>query len=65
VDVLPAPTAIEEKVKRRHTVGLVGRSEAVREKVYAISTERRIRHPAVIAISEGAQSRLFAERRAH
>jgi len=58
--VFPAPSAIESEVKRQYGVRLVGRTEDVRENFYAVSTERRIQHPAVVAISEGAHSRLFA-----
>jgi LysR family transcriptional activator of nhaA len=32
----------------------------VREKFYAISVERRLKHPAVVAITETARSHLFA-----
>jgi LysR family transcriptional activator of nhaA len=32
----------------------------VRERFYAISVERKLKHPAVIAISEAAQQKLFA-----
>ncbi len=39
---------------------MVGRVPEVRERFYAISAERRIRHPAVSAITEVARDRLFA-----
>lgn len=58
--VFPSPTAIEAEVLRHQEVALVGRAPSVRERFYAISAERRIRHPAVAAISDGARS-LFAE----
>ena len=58
--VFPGPTAIESEVLRQHEVELIGRAPTVRERFYAISAERRIRHPAVIAISNGARQ-LFAE----
>jgi LysR family transcriptional activator of nhaA len=35
----------------------------VRERFYAVSVERRLKHPAVLAISEGARHELFATRR--
>lgn len=37
----------------------VGGTEAVQEQFYAISVERRLRHPAVVAISEAARDSLF------
>jgi len=55
-----APTAVEAEIRRQYRVALAGRIEAVRERFYAISLERRLRHPAVLAILEGARQRLFA-----
>jgi LysR family transcriptional activator of nhaA len=34
--------------------------ESVRERYYAITVERRMRHPAVVAISQAARNDLFA-----
>ncbi|MEQ8791161.1 MAG: transcriptional activator NhaR [Pirellulaceae bacterium] len=60
VGLFPAPTAIEREVQRQYHVEVIGRIEAVRERFYAITIERRIKHPAVLAISESAQRDLFA-----
>ena len=60
--VFPGPTAIEAEALRYPGVALVGRAPTVRERFYAISAERRIRHPAVAAISDGART-LFGEAR--
>jgi len=57
--VFPAPSAIEAEVQRQHGVRLIGRLEQVRERFYAISVERKIRHPAVVAISEAARRKMF------
>jgi LysR family transcriptional activator of nhaA len=38
----------------------VGAIETVRERFYAISVERKLKHPAVVAISEAARTKLFA-----
>jgi LysR family transcriptional regulator, transcriptional activator of nhaA len=54
--LLPAPTAIESRVARHYELEVVGRIDAVRERFYAISAERKIRHPAVLAICEGARA---------
>jgi LysR family transcriptional activator of nhaA len=61
--VFPAPTAIEAEVARQYGVRVVGRVEEVRERFYAVSIERRLRHPAVVAISRGAREELFPESR--
>ena len=60
VGLFAAPTAVEREVRRQYGVRVVGRVEAIRERFYAISAERRIRHPAVLAISSSARSELFA-----
>jgi LysR family transcriptional activator of nhaA len=61
--VFPAPTAIEAEILRSHRVVVVGRTSAVRERYYAISVERRLKHSAVAAITSAARTEIFAERR--
>jgi LysR family transcriptional activator of nhaA len=39
---------------------VVGRSDEVRQQFYAISVERRIKHPAVVAICEAARQDIFS-----
>ena len=55
-----APSVIENEVKNQYRVKLLGRTDAVKERFYAISVERKIKHPAVVAISEAAQEELFS-----
>jgi LysR family transcriptional activator of nhaA len=38
----------------------VGELPMLRERYYAISTERRIKHPAVVLLCEAAREQLFA-----
>jgi LysR family transcriptional activator of nhaA len=57
--LFPAPTAVEREVRRQYDVRVVGRIDEVRERFYAISAERRIRHPAVLAITHAAQHDLL------
>jgi LysR family transcriptional activator of nhaA len=59
--VFVAPSAIEREVKRQYDVKVIGRTDKVRERFYAISAERRIKHPAVVAISHAARESLFKE----
>lgn len=56
--VFVVPSAVEDDVCRQFNVRLVARIETVRERFYAISVERRIKHPAVVAISEKARKLL-------
>ena len=60
--VFPAPAAIERDVCRLYGVRAVGRTDAVRERYFAISSERRLKHPAVIAITSNARDTLFGSR---
>lgn len=53
-----APTVLEKEVMRQFGVTVVGRLDAVRERYFAISVERRLKHPAVVAISEAANEML-------
>jgi LysR family transcriptional activator of nhaA len=57
--LFPAPAAIEPEVRLQYEVRLVGRVDEVKERFYAISAERRLKHPAVVAISEVAREKLF------
>ena len=59
--IFAAPTAVEEDVLRMYGVRVVGREPAIRERFYAISVEKRLKHPAVVAISRAARTRLFRE----
>ena len=45
---------------RQYEVKVVGRADEVRERFYAISVERKLKHPAVIAISEAAREQFAA-----
>lgn len=55
-----APTVVEEDVERAYRVGIVGRSDAIRERFYAITVQKRLQHPAVVAISKSAKKTLAA-----
>lgn len=57
--IFAAPTAVEADVKRMYGVRVVGREESIRERFYAISVEKRIKHPAVVAITQAARKQLF------
>lgn len=60
VGLFPAPTVVENEVMSQYGVQLLGRVKEVRERFYAISVERRLKHPAVVAISEAARHEFFA-----
>jgi LysR family transcriptional activator of nhaA len=54
-----APSVVEAEVSHAYGVRVLGRLPRVYEHFYAISVERRLRHPAVIAISNAARTELF------
>lgn len=57
--IFPAAAVIEDEVRKQYGVQVVGRIEAVRERFYAVSHERRLKHPAVVAVCEAAREKLF------
>jgi LysR family transcriptional activator of nhaA len=60
--LFPAPVAIEAEIRAQFGVEVAGRVDAVKERFYALSAERKLKHPAVVAIREAARSQLFGER---
>lgn len=54
-----APSAIASDIRRQYAVRVLGELEGVREAFYAVTVERRLRHPAVVSIFEAARQRLF------
>lgn len=60
--VFAAPAAIEKEVMRQLGVALVGRTDEPRARLFAISTERRLKHPAVVALTQRARADVFAPR---
>jgi len=53
------PSVIADEVKRQYGVELIGQTDAVTESFYAISVERKVKHPGIVAITEGARRELF------
>lgn len=57
-----APTVVADAIERGYGVRAVGRLPEVRERFYAITTERRLVHPAVAAIAGAARTTLTRPR---
>jgi LysR family transcriptional activator of nhaA len=55
--VFPVPLTTAPAVMRQYDVIEVGRTLDIRERFFAISVERRLSHPAVLAVSEAARLR--------
>lgn len=48
--IVMTPTAVEDYVLETYDLSVVGRTEDVQEHIYMISTERKIKHPAVLKL---------------
>ena len=59
--VLVAPSAIAAYVCKQYGVQLLGAIDSFREQLYAITTQRRLTHPAVIAICQVARDEVFGQ----
>jgi len=58
IGVFAVPTAIEKEVSQQYSVEAVGRVDNIKERFFAISAERKLKHPAILAISRAARKTL-------
>lgn len=58
--IFAGPSAIEKEIRTLYKVVRIATVDAIEEQFYAISIERRLKNPAIIAISEAARQQLFA-----
>lgn len=58
--LFPAPSVLEKQICRQYGVVVAGHLQGVLERFYAISVERRLKHPAVVPISDAARTTLTA-----
>ena len=54
-----APTTLASHVCEQYKTVAIGRIDSVIERLYAITTERRLTHPAIVAISKAAREDIF------
>jgi LysR family transcriptional activator of nhaA len=52
--VFPGPVSIRDEICRQYECEFIGEMAGVTERFYAVSAERKIKHPAVLAIAEFA-----------
>ena len=57
--VFMSPSVLEPETIAQFGVEVIGRSSELVEEFYAVSVERRITHPCVVAIPDAARGRLF------
>ncbi len=58
--VFLAPSVLEAETCSQFGVGVVGKTTELVEEFYAVSVERRISHPCVLAITDAAREQLFS-----
>jgi LysR family transcriptional regulator, transcriptional activator of nhaA len=58
--VFPGPKVIAKDIERQYHVKKIGDVDSIKERFYAITVQKRLKHPAVIAILQAARQDLFA-----
>jgi LysR family transcriptional activator of nhaA len=58
--VFPAPSVVTDEIRREHRVRIVGKTNAMQERFYAITPQDEPAHPAVLAIRDAARRELFS-----
>jgi len=54
-----SPLAVANEINRQYGTEILGQAKGVRERFYAITAQRKLKHPSVAAILENAQQGLF------
>ena len=57
--VFAGPSVIEDEICRMYRTSVIGQTDEIRERFYAISPERRLKHAAVVLVTDVARSDLF------
>ncbi|MFN3348630.1 transcriptional activator NhaR [Pseudorhodoplanes sp.] len=57
--IFPAPVILADEIRSQYDAEIIGRADGVFATYFAISVERKLMHPAVVAISNAAKSELF------
>jgi LysR family transcriptional regulator, transcriptional activator of nhaA len=60
--LFPAASIIAKEVEAQYKVRRIGHVPDVRERLYAVTVDRRIKHPAVVAICEAARTLMLREK---
>ena len=57
--IFAGPTVIADEICRMYRMAVIGETDEIKERYYAISTERRLRHGSVVMITDTARADLF------
>lgn len=61
--LFPSPEVIQSEVELMYECRMIGKAESVREHYYAISPERKLKHPVVLDVIEKARANIFSASR--
>ncbi|MCP9455917.1 MAG: transcriptional activator NhaR [Nitrospira sp.] len=61
--IFPGISAMENEICRQYRVAIIGHLDGLTQHFYAITVERRLKHPAVLAIVQAARRELATTRR--
>lgn len=59
--IFPAPAVLADEILTQYGAKIIGRADNVMTRYFAISVERKLSHPAVVAVSAAAKTDLFAD----
>ena len=57
-----APSIVEDDIRTRYNVKPIGRLPEVKERYYAVSLDRKVKHPVVQAVIDHARTNVFGKR---
>lgn len=57
--LFPGPAVVRKEIERQYQVRSIGKLDGVRDRFYAITPHRRLKHPAAVAMAEAAREKLF------
>lgn len=56
IGIFPFPSVVDQQAQKELGLALVGRTTSARERFYAVSLEEKLKHPAIAAICDAAES---------
>ena len=57
--IFPGSTVVAKEIARQYQVRTIGHVTGLKERFYGVTVDRRIKHPAVLAISQSAKELVF------
>lgn len=57
--IFPSVTVMEQEIRRQYRVDVLVRIPSLKQRFYAITVERKLKHPAVVALFDAARKKLL------